>query len=827
MSVNTGFRASDFINSIGVNVKNSMSYDAYSNSSLTIKSLNYLGVDKVRDALLQYGKSAPIIDALANSGIEFNFRVSSSLPAKGEAGVIDYITDLKNFLAEHPSSIVSIEGLNEANAFYFKFNDDSSIAGAAAFQKYLYETINSDSILRNLPVYNFTIAYNTQENYDQIGNLGAYSDAANIHLYLPTGAGADLRMEYAMNLARGASRGDPIVITEIGHTTHYTEPSVGTSPKGQAKMMLSELLLAYENGAKEMYIYELFDNSASQARGEKEGHFGLFTETGTPKIAATALHNLTTILKSGDNGSSDGILPTTFSVQSGASTVHAMSFEKSGGVYNIAVWNDRSVWNDALNVDYVNPIINTAINLGRIESIVRVYDPMVGLTPIATYQNTRIINLPLRDSPLIIEVGAARALEEIRIITAPNLTMTSAELVSQIDTLVLAEGLQKITLTDTKTLSVSSFETMNYMIKNYASTLNKITNGYSFETSYGEASWTKVHNYNSNGKLSLTTEYNLNNFEVISKSMLRPDGAREYYRYEIENKSYVTEHQSYDITGRLDLLERFHANGSYNLRDVRNADGSRLYETYNSIGQKTSAMLTGADGGTAERKYAAGVILSEVVREADGDVLTITYSAGVQTRLTVVSHEGWRELTNYNATTGKIIDDLRTEVDGARVYSAYDAFGKLASVTSTAADGNKSHMAYLQDGTGDVRTDSYDALGQGLMRQVAHSNGTYDVYAYANNQTLEGGEKNDVFYFRTTAGGKVIYEGGADTVHNFNTGATGIERLVIDDEWATGFGDMSLTQQGVDVLIRFDSLNSILVKQQTVGNLVSDHFLFT
>lgn len=740
--------------------------------------------------------------------------------------MIDYINNLKIFLGEHSNSIVSIEGLNEANAFYFEFNGDSSIAGAGAFQRYLYETIKSNPILSNLPVYNFTVAYNTQENYNEVGNLSAYSDAANIHLYLPTGAGSDSRMEYAMNLARGASRGDPIVITEIGHTTHYTEPSVGTSQKGQAKMMLSELLLAYENGAKEMYIYELFDNSASQARGEKENHFGLFTESGTPKIAAKALHNLTTILNSGDNGSSDGILPTTFSVQSGSSTVHAMSFEKSGGVYDIAVWNDRSVWNDVLNVDYVNPIINTAINLGRIESIVRVYDPMVGLTPIATYQNARIINLPLRDSPLIIEVGAARAVQDIKITTASSLMMTSAELVSQIDTLVLALGLQKITLTDSKILSVSSFETMNYMIKNYATTLSKITNGYSFEISYGEATWTKTYNYNSNGILSLTTEYTLSNSEIISKSMLQADGARDYYRYKIENKTYVTEHQSYDTTGRLDLLERFHANGTYDFRDVRNADGSRLYETYNSTGQKTSAMLTEADGGTTERKYAAGVILSEVVREADGDVLTINYSAGVQTRLTVVSHEGWRELTNYNATTGKIINDLRTEVDGARVYSAYDAFGKLASVTSTAADGSKSHMAYLQDGTGDVRTDFSNALGQSLTRQLAHSNGTYDVYAYANNQTLEGGEKNDMFYFSTTSGGKMIYEGGADTVHNFNTGATGIERIVIDDEWATGFGDMSLTQQGADVLIRFDSLNSILVKQQTVGNLVSDHFLF-
>lgn len=824
--VTQNVRSIDFVQSIGVNIKGSVLYNGYANSSLILQSLNYIGVSNVRDALVQYGKAAPVLDALADAGIRFDFRVSSALPAKGADGMAEYVAMLKAFQAEHPGAILSIEGLNEANAFYFNYNGDSSIAGAAAFQRYLYTEIKADPQLANLPVYNFTIADHSDASYAAMGDLGAYSDAANIHLYMSTSGSGDPRMEYVMGLGRGASRGDPLVVTEIGHTTLRTEPGIGTSQKAQAKMMLSELLLAYENGSQASYIYELFDNSASRPRGEKEVYFGLFSEAGNPKPAAIALHNLTTILTSGDEGGADGVLPVAFSVQSSASTVHAMSFEKSGGVYDIAVWNDRPVWNDATDVDYTNPIISTVINLGRVESIVRVYDPMIGLTPIATYRNVSSITLPLRDSPLIIEVGASDVVRESTLVSAANLTLTSAELVARIDKLALSSGLQQIILTDTNVLTVSTPETMAHMISAYAATLVKIAGGFSFAVTYGEANWTKVQNFNARGVLTLTTDYALQDGAVVSKAVFQTDGSRDNYRYGIEGKSYVTEHQALDPTGRLFLLERFHADGTYDLRDVRSADGSRIYETYDAAGRMTSSMLTEVDGGTTALSYAAGQIISQVVKEADGDILTTIYTDSVRTKLTVVSHEGWQQIKTYSPSTGLTLTDSRTEANGSRLYSVYDASGKLTSTSATAADGSKIYTAYLQDGTGDVRADAYNAAGVLLTRDVTHPDGKHDVYAYADNQRLQGGALDDTFYFRTTGGGRMIFEGGNDTARNFNTDATGVDRIVIDDHWATSFGDLSLSQQSGDVMIRFDGADSILIRSQTVANLLPDHFLF-
>ena len=825
-TITRNVKAEDFVNSIGVNTKSSMLQGGYANSSLVIKSLHYLGVDNVRDALVQYGQAAPLLDALADAGVEFNFLVSSALAAKGAAGMADYVGAIKAFQTEHPGSILSIEGLNEANAFPFSYEGDSSIAGAGAFQRYLYTSINADAALRDIPVYNFTIAYHSDAIYAEMGDLGAYSDAANVHIYTSTGGTADPRMEYVMGLARSASTGDPLVITEIGHTTLRTTPSTGTSQTAQAKMMLSELMLAYENGSQANFIYELFDNSASLPRGEKEVYFGLFTESGAPKKAAVALHNLTTILTSGDAGGADGVLPTTFDVQSNAATVHAMSFEKSGGVYDIAVWNDRPVWNDNTDVDYNNPVINTVVDLGRVEAIVRVYDPMTGLTPIATYTNVSSVTLPLRDSPLIIEVGAGAAVREPSNVSAANITLTADALVARIDTLALASGLQKITLSDTQVLTVSNTTTMQYMISKYAATLDKIVGDHSFEVSYGEAAWTKVRNYDADGALTLTTEYSLTNGAVTGKSVLQTDGSRDYYRYGIEGKSYVSEHQVFNTSGAQILLERMHADGTYDMREIRNDDG-RLYETYDSAGRIGSSVLTAPDGGTTSKSFStAGYITSQFIREADGDTLTTAYTNGVMKSLDVVSHDGWREYTTYSTTTGLVLTDTRTEADGSRLYSIYNASGTLTSTSFTATDGSKIYTAYPQDGTGDIRVDAYDPAGAVLTRDVTHSNGNHEVYAYANNQTLTGGALDDIFYFRTTGGGKAVYEGGDDTVRNFNTDATGVDRIVIDDQWASGFGALSMSQQGSDVLIRFDADDTILIKQQTIANLSQDHFLF-
>lgn len=821
----TNARAADFLDSLGVNIKASMLQGEYRNSASIITSLNYIGVGKVRDALVQYGEAAPVLDALADAGIRFDFRVSSSLPAKGREGMADYIAALKAFDAEHPGAILAVEGLNEANVFYFKYNGEFSVDAAAEFQKFLYTSINLDSQLKDISVYNFTIAQNTPENYAKMGNLGSYSDAANIHLYVSTARSIDARIEYVMDLGRDASRGDPVVITEIGQPTLPSYDIIGVSETAQAKMVLSQLLLAYENGAEETYLYELFDNTLSADRSSKEAHFGLFDRNGDPKRAAEALHNLTAVLAFGDKGTADGTLPVDYEVKTSADTVHAMGLEKSGGVYDIVVWNDLPVWNDETDRDVTNPIVSTTVEFGRVEGVVRIYDPMSGLAPIVAYRNVDHVVLPLRDSPLVIEVGASSAARDDDASIGASLTLTVAELVARIDTLAQSDALERIALSDSSVLAVSSTETMRHLIEDRAEVLDKIVGGYSFSVAYGGETWTKVRNYDAAGALTLTVDYVLDaDGDVVSRSELQPDGARDYYRYEIEGKAYVREHQAFDAAGDLTLLVRFHADGSFHLRDAYRADGSRLYETYDSDGRIVQSVLTGADGGTTSKSYDHGGLVSQVVREADGDVRTSTYDDGVRLKLTVDSHEGWLLHRTYSASTGLTLTETLTKADGSRVYSVYDGDDRLLSRLATAADGSKVHTAWSEDG--ESVTSSYSPSGAALVRDVRQSDGTHEVYAYADGQKLEGGGADDIFHFRDTAGGRMVYEGGDDMIWDFNTDSGAADRIVLYSDWATSFSGLSLTQKGGDVLIRFDGDDSILVENQTVGDLSAGHFLF-
>jgi hypothetical protein len=805
-----------------------MMQDGYANSSLILESLRYIGISNVREKFVDTGKAASQIEALADAGVHFDFIANSYLAAQGASGMAKYIAALSAFRADHPDAILSFEGLNEANVFAFSYNGQSTIAAAAQFQEYLYTSIKSNAGLADIPVYNFSIAYNTPENYAQMGDVSAYSDGANIHLYNSTTGSVDSKMEYAAGLASGASSGDPLVITEIGHTTLSSEPSIGTSETAQAKMMLSELLLAYENGSEATYIYELLDSSAQASRGEKEAHFGLFYENGAPKAAATALHNFTTILKFGDLGASSASTPGTVSVDNASTTTHAMTMTKSGDVYDVLVWNDRSVWNDALDVDYDNPAISTTVSFGQVEDIVRVYDPMAGLAPIATYTNVSSITLALKDSPLIVEVGATAAVSESSYSTGAAVTMTAAEFIANIDLLAQSDTLQHITISDTDVLPVSSVETLAYIVGKYAGTLAKIDDAHSFSVSYGDSAFRTVLAFDASGAQTLSTIYGYEtDGSLRSISLGHPDGSSEYYRYGITGQNYTSEHQGHDADGFQTLLDRFHADGSYNLHDVRDPDGSRIYESYDDLGRISNRVLTAADGSTLSERYdTGGVVVSRNEVAVDGDLTQTVFTNGAPTKVTVVATEGWTEITTYSDTTGHKLTWSLRDADGTRHYSTYGSAEQLLSDWVTSPDGSKLGTTYLQDGTGDVRVESYDAAAKLLVRDVAHTNGNHEVSAYADNQHLVGGELNDTFYFRTTGGSQLVYEGGADVAWNFNTDATGVDYIRIGSEWASDFDDLTITQQGANVLVSFDAADSILIRQQSLSQVLEDHFLF-
>ncbi len=75
--------------------------------------------------------------------------------------------------------------------------------------------------------------------------------------------------------------------------------------------------------------------------------FGVFYAVGAPKLGATYIHNLTTILA--DNVSaSPGTL--NYSIPNEPATVHDLLLQKSNGLFELVVWDERPMGRATDNV---------------------------------------------------------------------------------------------------------------------------------------------------------------------------------------------------------------------------------------------------------------------------------------------------------------------------------------------------------------------------------------------------------------------------------------------------------------------------------------------
>ncbi|WP_234681947.1 hypothetical protein [Bradyrhizobium monzae] len=743
--------ASSFLNSLGINTNAGSYIDAYTNSSLIISSLDYLGISHVRDSYSATGHANAVIDALANAGVSFDFRVSYVLPGSGSSGLASYVAALAEFKTEHPGALLSIEGINEANLNSFSYNGMTSLEGAAAFQEALYAAVKANGALSNVTVVNFSIGNQTDAMNASVGDMSAYSDAANAHVYVHTGALADGQIEQDLALAKDISTNDPVIVTETGYTTLASTVGIGVNDDAQAKLVLSNLLMAYEDGSSATYIYELFDSPSSASRGAKEAHFGLFNSDGTPKEAAVAVHNLTTILSHGDDGSAHTGADLNYTLSNAPSNTHTMLMNKSGAVSDLVVWADTIGWDSATQTEITTPATTVTVNLGQVESAVYVYDPLTGTAPIAVYYNTSTIQISLSDHPLVIEVGATAAAGEGTTTVNYDLTMTSADFVAQMDTLVSAAGLEKVTLTDSHVLAISSPETMQYVIAHYGDLLSKISGGYSFSITWGGTGWSEEQDFDASGTLTETTVWGVSSSgAIISKSVTLADGRVDYYHYGVTGQAYTSDHTAYDVSGKVTLIERFNADGSYQYKAAYNTDGSKVYDYYSSTGAlSTEVSVTSASTVTTTYDTATGYKLRAYTSNSDGSADNKVYTNGVLTKDNVLHKDGSSEVYAYNITgqsytsthqvadaSGKVTLIERFHADGSYQYKVtYNADGSKVYDYYTSAGAHSSEIAVTSTAT---TTTTYDTTtGDKLIVYTANADGSADNKAYTNGVLMK------------------------------------------------------------------------------------------
>ncbi|MFC7538727.1 carbohydrate-binding domain-containing protein [Siccirubricoccus deserti] len=179
----------------------------------------------------------------------------------------------------------------------------------------------------------------------------------------------------------------------------------GVTEEVQAKFDLNLLLDAAKGGVARTYLYELLDNGLSPTT-TIEGSLGLFHSDGTPKQAATAIHNLGVILEdSAANASSFTTSALDVSVDGLSDTGRTLLMQKADGSYSLAIWAEPDIWNEQSRTAISAPTQSVTITLGTAAGTITVYDPLTGTSAIASAKDADSITVEVTDHPLIIDIA--------------------------------------------------------------------------------------------------------------------------------------------------------------------------------------------------------------------------------------------------------------------------------------------------------------------------------------------------------------------------------------------------------------------------------------
>jgi hypothetical protein len=394
-----------FLSSLGVVTHGDQGYDAKS----YIRPLQYLGVRNIREgernlsATIMLHQETGILVDLAGPDVKGMIEAARVLAASG--------------------ALLSLEGPNEPNNSPVDYEGQrgggtASWLPVARLQRDLYKSVKDDEVLKQYPV------FHVSEGGAEADNVGMqfltipkgagtlmpdgtqYADYANTHNYVSGNC-----RSYVDNQAWQAA--DPTLdacwdglFIEYGrtwkqHYIGYTEAQLQTLPRVstetgwdsvadpggeevQGKVLVNTYLAQFARGWRYTFIYELGDGEGGT------GNQGLFHKDWSPKLAATYIHNLTSILA--DKSPLPHPARLGYSIAGQPLTVHDLLLRKSSGPFELVVWSEQ--------VRGKNDIV---IHFGVIHAAVKVYDVTQGTTPVQTLTNVRDVPLSVSDHALIIE----------------------------------------------------------------------------------------------------------------------------------------------------------------------------------------------------------------------------------------------------------------------------------------------------------------------------------------------------------------------------------------------------------------------------------------
>jgi hypothetical protein len=372
--------AAALLNTLGINTH--LDFDAYGYQNLaTVDSdIEYLGVKIVRDSAETAADAQTWLQVAQATGAKFDDYIAETSPA-GMQTDLGYITQLAQ-----EGILASVEGGNEEDDPY-PASLGNTLPITAQFQQQVY-ALGQQLGLRVINMSfgaGWTAANDWEGDYGTVGSLAAYATDANAHTYPNAGQLPDDAIQQINALAAMADSGQPVITTEIGWSTSvFSETAI-------AKYVLDAAMDGIKNGDAGMYFYGLFDDGS--------GNWGMFNADGTPRPAATALHDLTTLLA--DPGTTAATFTPgslNYSLSGTESGDNSVLIEKSNGSFWLSLWNEAESANSPHMV---------TVNLGEQAATVLEYDPLTGISSIETWSNVASVQVSVPDHPVLLEIVPA------------------------------------------------------------------------------------------------------------------------------------------------------------------------------------------------------------------------------------------------------------------------------------------------------------------------------------------------------------------------------------------------------------------------------------
>ena len=371
----TAISATAFIDTLGVNTHLGDA-GAYSDTSTVEQNLEYLGVTLVRDSVDSASEAAVWQQVAQAAGIKFDDYMPEGAPAWDQSALA-----LVPPLAQD-GILAYVEGGNEEDDSYAQANGNS-LSWTAQFQQQVYAMGQEYglSVINMSFGSGWTAANNWEGDYPDVGNLSADTNYANAHTYPNVGQTPNDAIAALNSDAKLAASSRPVITTEIGwQTSLFSETQI-------AQYAVDATFDGIADGDAGMWFYGLYDDSS--------GDWGLFNADGTPRPAATALHDVTTLLA--DPNAPAGFTPGSlnYSLSDTQSGDNSILIEKSNGSFWIGLWNESGSQH------------TITVSLPSAASEIEVFDPITGTTAIESASNAASIAVSLGSDPLLIEIVPA------------------------------------------------------------------------------------------------------------------------------------------------------------------------------------------------------------------------------------------------------------------------------------------------------------------------------------------------------------------------------------------------------------------------------------